>query len=397
MKKLAVAVAAMAAIAAQAIPNRVVGSGFGADSLYATDAYPGFDALDEVPQPEKKETSWFLWTSADTAEGQWRYVQDCLAKGSLRAARRGCDALVREWPADELAPIAQLKLAQIWSEKYENYDEAFLAVEYLLDFYSYACTPEGVGDYADIVKWAYEQVQMIEKTKKTFLGVSFFSNREVRQHYESIVRRASGAPYVPAAMMRIGALREDSNEYAEASEVYGALVQKYPESEEALKAIYRDAYSRMWLCRRLAYNIKRCKETEGFLKRTLKKYPYLPEAEEMAGWLDELEKYLEKDAYERAKFYDTRQRTRHAAIASWERFLQDHPASPHVEEVNRRLDELKGVKPLPAEAEPEAAKEDAGYGAQAEAAEADVLPGDVQVEAAQAEVAESDVQVEEAK
>ena len=117
----------------------------------------------------------------------------------------------------------------------------------------------------------------------------------------------------------------------------------------------------------------------------------------MAGWLDELEKYLEKDAYERAKFYDTRQRTRHAAIASWERFLQDHPASPHVEEVNRRLDELKGVKPLPAEAEPEAAKEDAGDGAQAEAAESDVLPGDVQVEAAQAEVAESDVQVEEAK
>lgn len=368
MKKLAIVVAAMSALAAQAIPNRVVGSGFGADSLYATDAYPGFDALDEVPQPEKKETSWFLHVSSDTPEGQWRYIQDCLAKGSIRAARRGCDALVREWPADELAPIAQLKLAQIWAEKYEDYDEAFLAAEYLLDFYSYACTPEGIGDYAEIVKWAYEQVQMIEKTKKTFLGFSFFSNREVRQHYESIVRRASGAPYVPAAMMRIGALREDSDEYAEASEVYGALVQKYPDSEEAPKAIYRDAYSRMWLCRRLAYNIQRCKETEGFLKRTLKKHPYLPEAEEMAGWLDELEKYLEKDAYERAKFYDTRQRTRHAAIASWERFLMDHPSSPHADEVNRRLDELKGVKPLLDPAIPDQGSDDAEKDVQVEEA-----------------------------
>ena len=346
MKRLALALAAFAALQAYALPSRVVGSGYGSDSLYATDAYPGFDALDEMPKPEKKETSWFLGVSADSPEGQWRYIEQCLANGSKRAARRGCDALVREWPASEYAPIAQLKLAHIYSDLYEDYDEAFLAAEYLLDFYSYACTPDGVGDYKDIVKWAYEQVQMIEKTKKTFLGFSFFSNREVRQHYESIVRRAPGAEYVPAAMLRIGALREDSKEFAEASEVYGAIAQKYPNSPEAEIAIYRDAYSRMWLCRRLAYNIKRCKETEGFLKRTLRKHPNLPEAEELAVWLDELEKYLEKDAYERARFYDSRQRTRHAAIASWEQFLLDHPASPHAAEVNARINELKGEKPL---------------------------------------------------
>ena len=67
--------------------------------------------------------------------------------------------------------------------------------------------------------------------------------------------------------------------------------------------------------------------------------------DEMKEWLGELERYLEADAYQRAKFYDTKQRTPHATVAAWERFLADYPLSPHADEVRARIETLqKGIQ-----------------------------------------------------
>ena len=41
-------------------PHRVAGSNPGGASQWATDQYPGFDGLDDLPTPEKKEKGW-LW------------------------------------------------------------------------------------------------------------------------------------------------------------------------------------------------------------------------------------------------------------------------------------------------------------------------------------------------
>ena len=227
-------------------PKRVAGSGVGSNSPYATDAYPGFDGLDDIPRPEKKDTSWFLHVSRDTPAEQLAYAQQMEEEGSLRAARRGYDALVREWPASPEAPKAQLALAMIWAKKYKDYDEAFEALEYLLDFYPRDC------DYLELVGYEYQLVNLMIKEKKTFLGFSFTSTRVCRQHYESIVRRAPGASYVPEAMLKIADLREQEDQYEEAVQVYASLASKFPRTPEARVATYLEAKARMWLCRRLS-------------------------------------------------------------------------------------------------------------------------------------------------
>ena len=51
--------------------------------------------------------------------------------------------------------------------------------------------------------------------------------------------------------------------------------------------------------------------------------------------------YLAEDAFASAKFYDSRQRTAHAALAAWEEFLRAHPDSPHAEEARARIEVLK--------------------------------------------------------
>lgn len=348
LKQYAAAAAMLAAFAAPAQSqfNRPAGTApTPGTGYYATDTFPGFDDLDTFPRYEKKETSWFNGVKADTDEGQWLYIEEMLSGGARRAARRGCVALIAKWPAGNLAPKAQLELSRIYEELYEDYDRAFDELDYLVEFYPWACTEKGVGAYADLVAHMYALVDKMVETKKTFLGFSFTSDKETRRKYEIVVRRAPGADYVPEALIKIGALRESEKEYEEAVAVYESLIQKYPNSPLVLKAVYRDAVSRMWLVRRLAYNRPRCEDTRSFLRDVVRRYPDLPETEEVRAWLGELETYLSRDAFERAKFYDSRTRTKHAALASWRNFVEQYPESAYVDEAKARIMELESNSP----------------------------------------------------
>ena len=332
---LAVAVAFCASSALAAPGHRAVGSGLGGNSPYATDAYPGFDGLDDLPKPERRTKSWFLHVSRSTPAGQYEFVKELEEAGDYKAAAKQCDALVREWPASPEAPMAQLRFAKLLARQMKEYEDAIEALDYLFDFYSKDCP------YLELVEYQYQLVNLMVKERKTFLGFSFLSNRMVRQHYESIVRRAPSASYVPEAMLKIAALREDDQQYEEAVKVYATLASRYPKTAEAEEAVYRESKARMWLCRRLAYNLPRCKDTVGFLKMSLSRKPDMPQADEMKGWLTELTDYMADDAYKRAKFYDTKRRTKHAARTAWERFLAEYPESSHADEARARIEALQ--------------------------------------------------------
>ncbi len=330
------AVALMAQMAGEAAtPARsVAGASTGGNSPYATDAFPGFDGLDDIKRPERREKSWWVGVSRATAAEQLAYAAELEAAGDAKGAAKACDALVREWPTAKEAPQAQLRYVKLLAGPLEDYGEAFEQLEYLLDFYARDCK------YRELVEYGYKLVNTMVEKKKSWFGFSFLSNREVRQHYESIVRRAPGADYVPEAMLRIADLREQDDHYEESVKVYAAVQSKFPGTPEARRAAYLEARARMWLCRRLAYNVPRCRDTVGYLKMTLQNLPDLEQMEELKGWMDELRAYLAEDAYRSAKFYDSRQRTRHAARTSWERYLNEYPDSPHAEAVRARIAEL---------------------------------------------------------
>ncbi len=341
MKRSLLAAMVLVAGAVCAAPgHRVAGSGLGGNSPYATDAYPGFDGLDDLPKPERREKAWFSWwlsVARPTPAEQFAYAKELAEANDFKQACKMCDALVREWPASKEAPQAQLMFAMLLAKSMQEYDEAYEQLGYLLDFYPRSCA------YAELVEYQYKLVNLMLREKRTFLGMSFTSTRVMRQRYEMVVRRAPGAKYVPEAMLKIADLREQDQQYEEAVLVYASLMSRFPGSPEADAAAYLQAKARMWLVRRLAYNLPRCKDTASYLNLTLKRMPDHANAEEMKGWLDELRTYMAEDAYVRAKFYDSRQRTSHAAAASYERFLEEYPESVHAEEVSRRLDELRGV------------------------------------------------------
>ena len=333
---LLVACAVLGGLSLWAVPAKsVAGSAISGNSPFATDAYPGFDGLDDVKKPERREKSWWFGVKRPNATEQFAFAQELEKKNDFKAAAKAYDALVREWPASLEAPKAQLRFAQILAERLNDYEEAFAQLEYLFDFYARDC------NYKELVDYGYKLVNTMVDKKKSWFGFSFLSNRLVRQHYESIVRRAPGASYVPEAMLKIADLREQDSEYEHSQKVYATLQSKFPFHTDARTAAYREGRARMWLCRRLAYNLPRCEDTRSFFKHLLARYPDLEQREEVRGWDTELANYMAEDAYQQAKSYDTKRRTVHAAISAWEVFLKKYPDSPHAEEVRGLIEELR--------------------------------------------------------
>ncbi len=305
---------------------------------WATDAYPGFDRDEASLSLEKKTPRWFSWLNGpakDNPAEQLAYAEECEKAESWRAARRGYDSLVREWPASPEACIAQEKLAELYLRHYLEYEEAFNEYKYLLDYYTMQC------DYDAISTRLWEVAKLMEAEGRRFFFVRFANTIDVRRAYEAVVRRAPGAPFVPDAMLRIGKLREDDGDWDEAAKVYETLRNLHPETPEAQTALYREASVRMHVLRVHEYNRQRCKDTIDFLRLAGEGAKEKQVRAQFAAWLEEAVGKLEDDAFASAKFYDSRTRTKRSAIDAYRKFLKDYPASRHADAARARLAQLE--------------------------------------------------------
>ena len=329
---------AAAAFAQQ--PTDQVGVSPGSRARYATDAYPGFDFDKESLSPERKEPRWFSFFNGpkcETAAAQYSYCQSLEAEESWSKAAKEYDALVREWPASEEAPAAQLRLAEILFEKEDDCPGAFAEYRYLIDFYSFRC------DYNAAVNRMYEIAGRMREEGKTIVFFRFGNTVEVRRAYERCVLCAPGAAWAPDAMLAIGILREDEDKPDEAVKVYENLRNLHFGTEQAKVALLREARVRMEILGERGYNRERCLDTVRFLDLALRTAEG-EEAEALRAMRDDASGRVHDEDYRAALFYDSRMRTSRSAISAYERFLADHPESVRAEEVRRRLGELKGER-----------------------------------------------------
>lgn len=331
--------AAVAAFSALAFGSAVAqGMSPTSATRWATDAYPGFDREEEILPTSKKTPRWFSWINGpakDDAASQLACAEECEARGEWRKARRGYDALVREWPSSPEAPVAQEKLADLYFSHYREYEDALDEYKYLMDFYSSQC------DYDAIARRLWETAKMMEHEGKTIVFFRFANIVDVRRAFEAVVRRAPGADFTPDAMLRIARLREEDDEHDRAVLVYENLRNLHPLSPEAKIALRREGNARMHVLRIHEYNRQRCKDTVEFLRMALQSNPDADAKKDLAAWLDEAVARMEDEAFAAAKFYDSRTRTRRSAIDAYRKFLRDYPASRHADAARARLRELE--------------------------------------------------------
>lgn len=314
------------------------GVGFDNSARYATDAYPGFDSVDDVVKPERKEPRWFAFINGPDcadAKSQFAHCQSLDTAGDFKKAAKQYDALVREWPTSDEAPKAQQRYAELLLRELDDAEEAFREFRYLLDFYSSRCK------YDEIADRLYHVANVLKVEGKEVMFVRFANTVDVRRAYEACVLHAPGAKWVPEAMLVIARLREDEGKLTEGVMVYENLRNLYPDAPEAKTAVYREAALRMKLLREHEYNRMRCRDVIDYMKLALRTCN--PEhAVEIQAFLNEANGMIENEAYLGAKFYDSPTRTKRSAISAYEKFLREYPNSEHAVEVAARIEVLKG-------------------------------------------------------
>jgi len=314
--------------------NRSPGTGMYNQQGYATDQFEGFEAFGGNDRIQKKTKSLWFGVRFKNPADQLAYARSELAKGNLRAARKGFEGLIREWPAAMEAATAQLDLAQLY-EKRKKYARAFDEYQYLLTFYA------GVCPYDEVLDSQYKIANCLLHDNVSMFGWVLSGTDNVRKRFEQIVRNAPSSPLAPKAMLVVGGIRMSEKETDEAIKVYDGLLNRYGETEQAVDAAYLSAKARYDRASQNPYNEAYCRDAISFLKAVTTRMPRHPQSAEMTGWLSALNTQLEEQCYKNAVFYDTRQRNRQAALMAYKTFLREFGESKYADRVRTRVAELE--------------------------------------------------------
>ena len=301
---------------------------------YATDKFDGFEAIDRDNSIEQKTKSFWFSVSEPTAEAQLAYAVKQEAAGNKRTARKAYEALVREWPTAPQAATAQLNLAHLY-EVLNKYEKAFDEYQYLLTFFAGNCP------YNEILDRQFRIANFLMHNNRSMFGWLLNGMDPIRERFEQIVRNAPRSAIAPEVMLIIGSIRVSQDEREDAIKVYDGLLNRFPDSPQAVSAVYLAAECRHNLAVKHSYNESRCREAIAFSKSVLARLPNHPQKEQLKTWLKELTSLLIEQNYRQAVFYDTQQRKPEAATAAYRRFLAEFPDSKYAAQVRARLETLE--------------------------------------------------------
>ena len=331
---IAALIVAVTAFACHAQTGRVGGRG------YATDNFEGFDAIDADTRIPQKEKSFWFSVREDTPAAQLQYAKEKDAAESTRRARKAYEALVREWPTAPEAAQAQFALAQL-QERRQKFERAFDEYQYLITHYAGHCP------YQEILDRQFRIANHLLHNNTSMFGWNLSGTDVIRERFEQIVRNAPRGAQAPEIMLIIGSIRVEARELTEAIAVYEGLLNRFPQSPQAVNAAFLAAQCRHELAVKHSYNEPRCREAIAFIKAVLERMPTHPQKTQMAEWAAELTTLLIEQNYQQALFYDTRQRKADAAKTAYRRFLTEFPESHYAPQVRTRLAELEsGAAPL---------------------------------------------------
>jgi outer membrane protein assembly factor BamD len=307
---------------------------------YATDYFEGFDAVDKDQRIPQKEKSFWFSVSADTPKAQLEYARGREKAGELNSARKGYEALVRQWPTSPEAVEAQYSIAKV-QEKRGKYSDAFDQYQYMLVHYAGNCP------YYEVLDREYRVANYLLHNNTSMFGWALSGLSSVREKFEQIIRNAPRSPIAPEVMLTIGGIREADGEPKEAIQVYDGLLNRFPTTPQAERAAYLTAKCRHDLAMKYSDNEARCREAISFYKALLERRPNHPQKADLLVWQKDLQNLLVEQNYNNAVFYDSRQRSLEASKMAYKRFLSEFGDSKYAPQVKARLKALEsGAAPL---------------------------------------------------
>lgn len=303
----------------------------------STDLDSDFDTTDYVETDTIRRPSILHRPAKATPAEQLEYANTLAAAGATRKAAKAYLALVHQWHTSEEAPTAQRAFAE-QMEKRGRHVRAFDEYQYLIDNFA------GRFPYEEIIDRQFRIAHML-MTRPHGRVRRFFrytSRRDVLPLFEQIVANAPSWKRTPEAQFNVALLHEAEREYKSAIAAYEVVTNRYNESDLHAAAWFRRAYCLYKLAGVNRRGETSCRNAMAALAGFLRDYPADPNAAAARKHLAELRERLATRYFERAEFYDLRNKARAASIA-YSDFLRQFPSSSQAPAARARLEALKPV------------------------------------------------------
>jgi outer membrane protein assembly factor BamD (BamD/ComL family) len=293
----------------------------------------------DTRSPAKRGTHWYRHPDQDTPAEQEAYAARLSEEERWRSSEKAYDALVYAWPDSPQAARAQFNLAKLL-QKRERYEKAFNEYQYLIEYYP------GQFNYEEVLGYQFQIANyMMNSRRGQFLFLPGFASPDrALPLFERIVRNAPSWTNAPLAQFNIALIHDLNTDEEEAVDAYEAVLSRYPRSEWADDASYRQADC---LCRLSGQNLNdenALDEAIAALSEFIRSYPGNEErVAEARLRLKDMNQRKQEMAFERARFYDHVAKRPEAALRAYEDVRKKYPQSDWAMKAEDRISELKSI------------------------------------------------------
>jgi len=266
---------------------------------------------------------------------QWAYVQALDRAGKTRAARRQALSLRLFWPHSPEAPAAQMLHARLLDRRGKLQD-AFDAYQYLIKHYP------GRFDFREVLdRQMALATELMDRRKGRFL---FFPGFDAPERavplFEQIASNAPEWPRTAEAYYRIGVARQRVYEYATAIDAFFTTLNRFPDSEFAEPAAFRQAQCHIKLAAESPQDDRALETAIAACDLYLQRYPDTARASEVGATRQRLQDQRAANSYARARYYDRILRNPEAAIIEYRAFIARFPQAKQVPTARQRIQKL---------------------------------------------------------
>jgi tetratricopeptide (TPR) repeat protein len=305
-------------------------------SLWVVPPEAGAAEKPYVENAPKRGFHLFVRPKKKTPTDQWEHVQNLIHANKARAAANQSLALRIWWPHSQEAPWAQMLYARL-QERRKKPQEAFDAYQFLLEHYT------GHFEFNEVLERQMQIAKhMMDQKKGKFLFLPGFAAPErAIPLFEKIVASAPEGSRTPEAYYLIGDANERIYEYDKAIEAYFTALNRFPDSEFAVKSAYSQAQCHMKVSDDAPNDGRALATARAACLLFLQRFPDSAHRVEMEANLARLHGRQVQNDYQLARYYDLILRKPAAALIEYQSFVALYPDAEQTGAARLRIEQLK--------------------------------------------------------
>lgn len=271
----------------------------------------------------------------DTPKEQFDWAMSFYNAKDYQRAAFEFDKLAKQYEFSDYASRAQYYVGLCY-ENMQKYYTAFESYQKAIDNFPHLANMDEVLARQYAIGIIY-----LEKPSAKVLGNDIMAplDRAV-EIFKKVVENAPYGKHAEDAQLKLGEALKKSERYEEAVQAYHKIVDDYPNSKFATKAMYEEAYCAYKASLRPAYDSNATNNAIKTFEKFVDKNKDTSLSQEAVKTMKRLKDNVSEKSFAAAQFYEGRGKAE-AAIIYYQDIIDTYPDSPFADKAKVKIEELK--------------------------------------------------------